>query len=302
MKRILAPVLWALGMAAAILDSRTAMTGAAEGAAMCLQTLIPGLFPLMVFSSMLASSLPRGGLIAAGLLGGYPVGAKHAAQAFREGRLSREQAEQMAVVCCCAGPSFLFGVCRDLHPGRLWMVYLVSAALLWLLLSPPLQPASPGKGLTLNQALRGCLGAMAQICGWVILMRTILAVADRWALWMLPDWARAALWGSLELTNGILALQNVEPDLAFVLGAGMVGFGGICVMMQARAVAGELSLKLYFPGKVFQGCVCILLAAAISRTHLPAPVWFLTAAVGAISAWILRKNKKRCGNPTPVGV
>ena len=302
MKRILTPLLWGIGMAAVILDSRTAMAGAAEGAAMCLQTLVPGLFPLMVLSAMLAASLPQGGLVAAGLLGGYPVGAKNAAQAFQEGRLSREEAERMAVGCCCAGPSFLFGVARELHPGRLWMIYLVSVGAVWLLLSPSGRAGAPRKTATLSQAIRGSLGAMTQICGWVIWMRSLLAVLDRWVLWALPHWAQAGVWGVLELTNGIMALRHVEPDLAFVLGAGMVGFGGLCVMMQARALAGELSLKLYFPGKVFQGCLCLLLAAALSRTPLSAPVWFLVAALGGGCAVILRKNKKRCGNPTPVGV
>ena len=302
MKGILIPALWGLTMAALILDSRTAMAGAAEGAMLCMQSMIPGLFPLMVLSSLLASSLPRGALVAAGLLGGYPVGARNAAQAYREGTLDRDSAERMAVASCCAGPSFLFGVARDLRPALLWMIYLISAALLWLLLSPSPGICAPGKPLTVTDALPGSVAAMGQICGWVILMRAMLAVLDRWVLWMLPDWGRIAVWGSLEMTNGILALGDLDPGLGFVLGAGMVGFGGICVMMQARAVARGLSLRLYVPGKVFQGCVCLLLAALLTRTPLPAPVWIPVAAVGTGCALILRKNKKRCGNPTAVGV
>lgn len=302
MKGVFAPALWGLGMAVVILDSRTAITGAAEGAMMCLQTLIPGLFPLMVLSSLLASSLPRGGLVTAGLLGGYPVGAGNAARAFRERRLDRERAERMAVVSCCAGPSFLFGVARDLHPAGLWMIYLLSVAALHLLLPCSQGASGANTPLSLTDAVRSSLGAMAQVCGWVVLMRTVLAVLDRWFLWLLPDWGRAAIWGILELTNGILALQDLEPGLSFVMAAGMIGFGGICVMMQASGVARGLSMKLYFPGKVFQGCFCFLLAALLTGTPLPAAAWASAAAIGAGCAVFLRKSKKRCGNPPPVVV
>lgn len=302
MKGIFAPVLWGLGMAVVILDSRTAMSGAAEGAMLCIRTLIPGLFPLMVLSSLLASALPRGGLLAAGLLGGYPVGARNAAQAFRSGRISQDQAERMAVVYCCAGPSFLFGVAGDVCPAGLWMVYLCSVMALWLILGRPRDPSGSGEELSLSDALRSSLGAMGQVCGWVILMRTLLAVMDRWILWLLPQWARAAVWGAVELTNGITALEMLEAGSRFVSAAGMIGFGGICVMMQARSVARGLSMKLYFPGKVFQGCTCILLASVFSRAAIPASILAPAAAIGTGCAIFLVKSKKRCGNPTPVGV
>ena len=306
MKRGLTCILCATGMLVLILDSSTALAGAADGVLLCLRTLIPGLFPFLVLSALLTASLPRGGLLAAGILGGYPVGARSAAQAYRTGQLTQYEAEQMAVLCNCPGPSFIFGVAGQLFtPGQaaaLWAVYLVSVGCLWLLL-PGSPPSSSGCGkITINEAMSGSLRAIAGICGWVTLMRTLLAVIDRWFLWLLPLWTRAAVCGGLEMTNGMLMLRDVEEPLRFVLAAGMLGFGGICVAMQTLSVASELSMKLYFPGKLFQGCVCIALSALVTGTPLPSPVWALVGALGIGCFIKLRKKENSYGNLRTVGV
>jgi len=47
----------ALGIALLILDSKTALIGAQEGVTMCIQTVIPSLFPFFLFSILLTTSL-----------------------------------------------------------------------------------------------------------------------------------------------------------------------------------------------------------------------------------------------------
>ena len=297
--------LWGLGMLVLILDSPTALTGAAEGVELCLRTLIPGLFPFFVLSGMLTASLPRGGLAAAGILGGYPVGARNAAESYRSGQLSREDAERMALLFNCPGPSFIFGVAGQMFtPGRtvlLWAVYLASAAILWLLL-PKSRCTAQGKAVSLTESMHSALGAMASVCGWVVLMRTILAVLDRWVLWLLPIWGQAALTSLLELTNGMVILGTVEENLRFVLASGMLGFGGICVAMQTKAVAKGLSMKRYFPGKIFQGCICTVLSALVTRYALPIYIVVPLAALALACVLKLRKIEKNYGNLRPVGV
>ena len=306
MKRGLICALWGAAMCVLILDSPTALAGAADGVELCLRTLIPGLFPFFRWSGMLTAAVPKGGLMAAGMLGGYPVGARNASQAYRTGQLSKEDAQRMAVLCNCPGPAFIFGVAGQLFtPGRtalLWAVYLSSVAALWLLLPKSRPVAAIGKSMTLGEAMDGALRAMASVCGWVVLMRTVLAVLDRWILWLLPDWAQAVVAGTIELTNGMLMLRTVEENLRFSLAAGMLGFGGLCVMMQTMGVARELSLKAYFPGKVFQGCMCTALAALVVRAPMPGYLWAILAALGAGCAVKLRKIENTYGNLRPIGV
>ena len=91
-------------------------TAAREGVALCLQTVLPSLFPFFVLSSLLiacgASELlsallsplmrPLFGLsgvgaaaLALGLCGGYPVGARTAAELVENGALSRDEGERL---------------------------------------------------------------------------------------------------------------------------------------------------------------------------------------------------------------
>ena len=306
MKRGLTCALCALGMLVLILDSSTALAGAADGVSLCLGTLIPGLFPFFVLSSLLTASLPRGGLVAAGILGGYPVGARSAAQAYRSGQLNRTEAARMAVLCNCPGPAFLFGVAGQIFSPKqtvlLWAVYLVSVACLWIVMPGTLTLSPVRVHFTINDAVSGALRSMAGVCGWVILMRTMLAVLQRWVLWLLPLWVQAAICGALEITNGLLMLRGVEEKLRFLLAAGMLGFGGICVTMQTLGVTQELSMKTYFPGKLFQGCVCTGLGALIMTAPLPLSLWGILVVIAAVCVVKLRKIENTYGNLRAVGV
>ena len=305
-KRGLTCVLCGVGMLVLILDSPTALSGAAKGVELCLRTLIPGLFPFFILSGLLTASLPRGGLAVAGILGGYPVGARNAAQSYRTGQLSKVDAERTAVIFNCPGPAFIFGVAGQLFsPGRtamLWAVYLTSTAILWMLLPKAHHSPAVSKSTTLPESMSSALNAMASVCGWVVLMRTLLAVLDRWVLWILPDWSRAVVSGILELTNGMLMLGAVEENLRFVLAAGMLGFGGVCVGLQAMGVAKGLSLKRYFPGKILQCCVCVILSSILVQAQLPWYIWPITASLGLCCVLKLRKIENTYGNLRPVGV
>lgn len=306
MKRYVAPLGWGLGMLVLILDGKTAIAGAAEGLALCIGTLIPSLFPFFVLSAMLTGSLCGGGLLLAGILGGYPVGAGNVAQAYRAGQISRNDAEGMAVVCNCAGPSFLFGVLGTVLGNvrdsfLLWGVYLCSILILCYIFPKfPNAKNTHASPVGLQQALWSSIRAMAGVCGWVILFRVLLAVLDRWVLWLLPDWGRVSVYGILELSNGCMALTALEPGLRFILAAGMLGFGGFCVMLQTASVTEGLSLGLYFPGKLFQGAVCMLLASFLRPGVLALPVQAILLSVSVFLGFFLRKSEKRCRNPVPV--
>ena len=136
-----------------ILDGKTALTGASEGIGICLNTLIPSLFPFFLLSILLTGALgeqdipllrpvaklcriPNGAesLLAIGLLGGYPVGAQNVALAYRSGQLSKEQAARMITFCNNAGPAFIFGILGSIFsfpavPWLLWTIHIISALL-----------------------------------------------------------------------------------------------------------------------------------------------------------------------------
>ncbi len=286
----LTAVLAAAAMAVLILDTKTALYGGAEGVDLCIKTLIPSLFPFFLVSILLTSSLmgqkipflvplakllrvPSGAepLLTVGLLGGYPVGAQSIAQARKNGNLSDSDARRMMAFCSNAGPAFLFGIGSRLFSSvwtcwLLWGIHIVSAWIVGILTpggrTESIQPRQEPT-ITLSQALRKALEVMAMVCGWVVIFRVLLAILERWILWMLPAELQILMYGFLEIANGCCALQGLQSEgMRLVLFSGFLGFGGLCVALQTYSVtAGSgVDTSLYLPGKLTQCAFSVLLA------------------------------------------
>lgn len=325
-RKMVTGVFAAVGMLLLILDAKTALQGAAEGLQLCIQTIVPSLFPFFILSVLLTSSLtglrstllapvgklckmPAGSevLLLTGLLGGYPVGAQSITQAWRSGQLTKKDAQRLLGFCSNAGPAFLFGIIAPQFPSSaapwfLWLIHIVAALLAGILL--------PGKScvtvklrtenaITVPKALERALQITAGVCGWVILFRILIAFLDRWLFWLFPDALRVALCGLLELANGCCQLGQIKDMAArFVVCSGLISFGGLCITMQTVTATGNLGLGAYLPGKLLQCILSILLAAAVvpvlyqngSSAHL---LW-LGIPVCALPAVIIFTRKKKC--------
>ena len=322
-KRVWTLVGVVLGMLVLILDGRTALEGAREGIELCLKTVIPSLFPFFVLSILLTSSLtgsrspvlrplgrlfgiPDGGesLLIPAFLGGYPVGAQCVAAAYRSGHLEKDTAQRMLAFCSNAGPAFLFGMVSPLFPRRwmawvLWGIHIGGALCAAALIPAPSGSAAPvpgAKPATLTGALNDSLRVMATVCGWVTLFRVLLAFLNRWFLWLLPTAAQVAVTGILELSNGCCALAAVsDVPVRFVICAGILSLGGLCVTMQTLSVTRGLSLRLYFSGKIIQ--TLFSLAAALAAAYgqcLPLALIFLF--------FLILKLQKKSSIPSVSGV
>lgn len=279
MKKMSAFILSAAGMLALILDGRTALQGASEGLALCMQAVIPSLFPFLFLSANLTSALwgsspaiirpltkalgiPEGAepVLIAGFLGGYPTGAQTIAQAYREGCLDHGTACHLLRFCSNAGPAFLFGIIAgqfsDLRTvWVLWAVHVLSAMIVGILdtCENPGRSQLPGRAISVTEALTGAVRTTGIICGWVVLFRILLEFLDSWVLWILPQTYKPLIWGLLELSNGCCALSSVTPEgLRFILCAAMLSFGGVCVAMQTGSVASGLPMTAYLRGKLLQ--------------------------------------------------
>ena len=338
MQKIRTGVLSAIGMLLLILDSKTGIQGAADGLMLCIQSVIPSLFPFFLLSILLTGALtgmripaltpvcrlcriPRGSgsILLVGMLGGYPVGAQAIAQAFRAGSLSKTDAQRMLGFCSNAGPSFLFGIiaCKFSKPGYawiLWVIHIVSAVITSILLpggSRHCVQMKSGVSLSLPEALRKAVNIMASVCGWVILFRVIIAFLSRWLFWLLPQSVQIILNGILELTNGCCTLDSISNEsLRFVICSGILAFGGICVAMQTVSVTGELGIGSYFPGKLLQTAVSIFLAMICQYVLFPiadtmAPNMLLAVIclfVIVLTPLFLRKKQKNSSIPALNGV
>lgn len=289
-KRVWTGIAAAVCMLVLILDAKTAFFGAKTGIELCLRTVIPALFPFIVISIVISSNLagipmmilrpvgklcgmPAGSesLLLLGLFGGYPVGAQGVFSAYEGKSINKTDARRLLGFCSNAGPAFIFGMMGSLFqssvvPWVLWIVHILSAVFVGCILPNKSHSScklSQQPAVTLPQALEKGIKTVCGICGWIILFRILIAFLQRWFLWLMPQTLQVCLIAALELSNGCFEVYNVTTQGArFIMCSGILAFGGICVLMQTRSVTGHLGWGMYFPGKILQSVISVLLASA----------------------------------------
>lgn len=270
---------------------------AAEALSLCASSVIPALFPFLVVSSLLLS-LGLGELLSPmlaglmeplfrvggvgssalllGLVGGYPIGAKTAADLYRKGLLSRPEAERLLAFCNNSNPVFLIsvlgvGVFGSVRAGVwLWLIHLLSALLTGLLFRNwGGQERRQAGGTTAFQAVslsaafvsavRESLSGMLSVCAFV----TFFYVLAR-PLASLGGWRGPVLVGLTELFSLTPLLR--ADRFGFILSSAMAGWGGLSVLCQTAAVLEGSGLRLQScaAGKAVQGLLAGLLAAALA--------------------------------------
>ena len=273
-----------------LLRPQEAAQAVREGLALCAGTVIPSLFPFFVVVSLLLQlglaetlqglcgpfmgplfrmrgvcALP----LLAGLLGGYPAGARTAAELFQQGRLSRREAELLLGFCDNCGPAFLLGyvgagVLGDARAGAyLYLIHVLSALLAGMVLCrlcPGRDPALPGgrtaaRGVPFPQALTaagsGAVTATLNICAFVVLFRVLAA--------LLPPVLPGAALGVLEMVTGVSALSPGRAG--FVWAGAIVGWGGLSVHCQA--LSAPLSVRWHWAGKARHAALSAAMAYGV---------------------------------------
>lgn len=263
-------------MALLLLRSQVAAAAVRQGLTLCAQSLLPALFPFFVavswavncglFHTLQSIGIPSSAAVFfLGALGGYPLGARTAGEAYRGGLLTKAEAEHILACCNNAGPAFILVVVgqtvfRSNAAGlTLWAIHLAAALLVALLFCrrqtarTPSPPPTSSPAAAFIAAVGSAAETMVRLSAFVVFFTVVMAL-----LTSLFGTVPPLLAGFLELTVGITALT--PHRLGFTLAAGLLGWGGVSVHCQAAAVLAntDLSLRQYLLGKALQG----LLSAA----------------------------------------
>lgn len=283
---VLALLLWLLADAGAV------RAAAAEALALCAGTVIPALFPFLVVTSLLISlgfgqllAPPLEGLmvplfrvpgagasaLVLGLIGGYPIGARTAAELHAAGLVDQEEGERLLTFCNNSNPVFLIsvlgsGVFGSVRVGVwLWLIHLAAALLTGLGFRqrgrsrrPPVRrPAIHAVSLpaAFVEAVGSALRSILSVCAFVVFFYVLAAPLRQ----LCPPLA-----GVLELFSAAAALENTP--LHFVLAAALTGWGGVSVLCQTAAViAGSgLSFRSAVTGKLLHALFSAVLAAMLA--------------------------------------
>ena len=281
-------------------DAAHLRKAAVEALALCAGSVIPALFPFLAVSGLLVSlgfgqwaapllsglmtplfRLPgiAGSALLLGLVGGYPIGAQTAADLYRNGHLTRDEAARLLTFCNNSNPVFLIsvlgaGIFGSVRTGIwLWLIHILSALLTGLFLHgknsdirrPRLQQPSlsplPSFASAFVGSVRSAATGMLSVCAFVVLFYVLAS----------PLKALGGTWGTLLV--GVLELFSLTPLLtatafSFILAAGCTGWGGLSVMAQTAAVLDgtDLPLRPCLVGKAVQGVLSALLAALMVPT------------------------------------
>lgn len=289
---------------------------------LCARSVIPSLFPFLVISSLLLSlgfgqltapwlaglmeplfHVPGAGSAALvlGLVGGYPIGARTAADLYRESLISREEAERLLAFCNNSGPAFIFGVVGAGVFGSgalgllLYLVHMAASLLVGLLFRFYRPGEGPRRGrlqgaqfqtasfpAAFTHSVTGALSSTLNICAFVLfftvtirmfsLTGVLTGLARLLSLLFGPlgfdqSWARRLLTGVLEVSSGVSSLTGGSLSGRLSMAAFMLGWAGLSVHCQVLAFLGDsgLSMRTYLAGKLLHGG----LSAALLRLLVP---------------------------------
>lgn len=268
-----------------------------QGISLCLQSVIPCLFPFLVLTRwVIGTDIPdrisfrlarlirsvfhcsENGTICIilGLIGGYPIGAQTVALTYKEGRITRNEAEYLLSFCNNASPAFFFGILGSIFGSIqtsmiLYAIHIMSAILTGLFLRPKTKPASHQKTeahqntKSTGGIIPASIKSLVIICGYVLLFQIIVRIADHYL--ELPKVAAVIVTGILEITSGSLSMAQLldTPRICYCLASGFFSFGGICVYLQARTFMQEAGLegKLYLLGKTLQAMIAMIMTSLI---------------------------------------
>lgn len=279
--------------------------GFRSGVQLCLGTVVPALFPFLVFSDLLLALPLQGRALqamarclglwqpqaASALLlswfGGYAVCAKLTGKLYREGALPERDAALLLLLGCCSSPGFVVGcvgglLLGSIQTGVLLYALQLAANLLATALCLPLLPAAAVERTSLRpraqrpvgfpHALQSAADNCLHICACVVFFRMAGAVLVP----LLPPHtlAEPVLAAFLEISAGCAA---------FAAQGGGTGLYGCCLCLSLLGASVWMQLAM-----LLQHAVSLRLLAVNRLLHtflLQGLVWLLVRFVpGAVTA------------------
>jgi len=292
-KKILGLISVFLIIMALILKTAEVTDAGISSLKLCAHSVIPTLFPFFVLSGILVNTglisllgkflepiskklfkvSGKGAVVfVMGILCGYPTGAIVTADLYKQKKISKKEGERLIAFCNNSGPLFVigsvgYGMLNDRNIGIiLYVIHAVSAVLVGILFSLFSKESnnvysndyiSINLGKAMSKSVENAVKSILNVCGYVVFFGCIGAIVKT----IIPNVFINAL---LEVTTGAKSLIDSGLDInkMLILLSGIIGFGGICVLLQVQGAVGDLgiSVRLYILGKTLQMIIsmCII--------------------------------------------
>ncbi|MBR5234285.1 MAG: hypothetical protein IKW03_08755 [Clostridia bacterium] len=235
--------------------------GIKQGVNICLDVLVPSLFPFMILSSFAVKyGIFSGGegkcarlftkitglpfsvfpAIFFGFTGGYPVGMSVAAELYENGVIDRKTALRLSSFCVNAGPAFIITAVGTMIFGsseagfKLFFCVSTASVITGIIISFFIKseetysvrnPCKQSFSDVFTGAVESSCKKMFVMCGWVLLFSCFSGIIGKYGRGQL-----SALWGVFgEVTAGV---RSAEKTGGLPLTAACISSGGLCVMCQ----------------------------------------------------------------------
>ena len=300
MKKFIPPTAFAFIVLTCVFSAQCTQS-ASDALNMCLYTLLPSLFPFFVFSrifilsggaDLLAKRLAfvtkplfnmSGACIVPiilGILCGYPVGAKTAAELYGEGIISKDEAQRLCGFCNNSGPLFLIGAVGTgllMCPSAgvlLYAVHILSALSAGIIFrgksidkKSTIHGGAP-KNTAVNEnifvtAVEESVVTILNVFGYVIFFAVLTSFVKN-----------PFIVGIFEITNALKKISLLDFPLwqKFVFASFFSSWGGLSVHMQTYGILSKqsLSFKKYVYAKLIHSVFAFVYALiAIKIVPLP---------------------------------
>ena len=277
----------------------TGHAGMREGISLCLNALIPSVFPFLVLTPLLAAygqALPGLPVLplafGIGMTAGFPLGALAVISLYEARAVDRDTAERALAVCSGAGPAFLVGCAGKTFAGSAavgWCYVLAqfcASLVLYVLFlrgKKAVPVRSPSAPPTLVSAVTEGAKKMGNVCAFVLFFsvwnRYLSAFCEKCGV---SPVISAMLCGCTEMTGGLAMLSELSaafhtatafPTAGAASALGMAPtLGAFPALGALPAGGGFLPLSAFLIG--FGGlCVCMQTRVFAGRAGLSMRYW-----------------------------
>ena len=269
-------------------DSEGVVSATKDAVSVCLNVIIPSLFPFMVFSSILINSrcadfifkpfyllckpwfkgdLRLFSIFMLSLIGGYPVGVKLLTDNIAYNKSYHEISEKVLPYCYCGSPSFIIAIVGLQLYGNAktgLIVYLsnvfaclTAAVIVNIFLkkhTPSLENNRQADKLSLTScvinSIKSAVNSLAMICGTILLFNIILELLEFCgAFAFLSEDIISIIRSFAEITN-LSCLESNNYSLLPIISA-VCSTGGVCILMQTAVMAqGKINLKSFLLARI----------------------------------------------------
>ncbi|MBP0979078.1 MAG: hypothetical protein J6C55_00300 [Oscillospiraceae bacterium] len=269
--------------------------GVSEGFNICINIIVPSLFPFMVICNFICLSpivnlisrflspitkyifrLPSnvGCLIFMSFIGGYPMGAKLISEFLSQKQISRETANRLLCFCVNAGPAFVItAIGYMIYNNKKTGVYLLISHILGSIIIGFILGCFNNKNSNKNKynkiislsysqafvkSVVDSIYSIINISSFVIIFSVIILVIKN--IFRFNNIINILL-SFLEITVGLNDIVKLDNSLSLLLASFLISFSGISIICQVFYFIKDhdLDKKKIFIFRIFHGLISVII-------------------------------------------